>query len=260
MAVGKTTPVRWVFLKPKRSSKRPISTIRLQKFLADCGIGSRRACELLISGGRVRVDGRLVVEQGVRIDPAIQHVCVDEIPVLPQKPVHLLLNKPSGYICTSHDEKGRPTIHNLLPTLDVRVYNVGRLDRQSEGLLLVTNDGQLAARLTHPRHHVKKEYLVWIDRVLDDAEILRLKHGIQSSGELLRAAGVWAATAKGPGPCYRIDLREGKNRQLRRMFDALDRTVLRLVRIRLGCLSLGSLKPGQWRHLATSEVDALRKC
>ena len=242
------------FPKPSRSSER---TVRLQKYLADCGVGSRRACERLIDEGRVTLDALPVSGRGICIEPQRVRVCVDGKPVKPQKLVYLLLNKPRGYLCTSRDEKGRATIHDLLPALGIRVYNVGRLDRDSEGLVLVTNDGALAARLTHPRHQIKKVYRVWTDRPLERADEDLLKEGVCSGGDLLRAASVSREPAARGAVCYRVDLLEGKNRQIRRMFEAVGRPVSRLVRIGIGPLTLGSLQAGQWRRLTAAELERL---
>lgn len=232
--------------------------IRLQKYLADCGLGSRRACESLIASGRVCVDGVPVDSQGVRILPVRQQVHVDGHPVRPQMFVYLLLNKPADVLCTSSDEKGRRTIHALLPDLGVRVYSVGRLDRQSEGLLLVTNDGNLAARLMHPRYHVGKEYRVWCAEQLTDNQIQALRDGMICQGDVLHASDIRLDHAAEDTYCYAVILHEGKNRQIRRMFDAVGVPVLRLLRVAIGPIGIGSLKSGSWRHMTLDELRCLR--
>ena len=237
----------------------PRSEIRLQKYLADCGIGSRRACERLIDEGRVSIGGRRVVEQGVRVDPAHDEVVVDGRPVRPERQVHLLLNKPAGFLCTSSDPHGRRTFHELLPPdLGARVYSAGRLDWDSEGLLLVTNDGLLANRLIHPRHHVEKTYRVWIAVPLDADWVARFQTGVESEGERLAAVSARPAGRDRLGHRYELVLGTGRNRQIRRMFEAAGRPVIRLLRIRFGPLELGDLPAGHWRRLSPGELTALR--
>lgn len=234
--------------------------LRLQKYLADCGVGSRRACELLIAGGRVSVDGATVIEQGVRVDPSRVSVTVDGRPVRPERPVHILLHKPVGFLCTSRDPHGRRTFHELLPPgLGARVYSAGRLDWDSEGLLLVTNDGDLANRLIHPRHHVEKTYCIWTPTPLDPVWMERFTAGVESEGERLAARSVRSLGRDGLGHRCEMVLGTGKNRQIRRMFDAAGQPVLRLLRVRFGPLDLGGLAPGAWRHLTPPEFSALRR-
>lgn len=241
-------------------SPRPsLNSVRLQKYLAHCGVASRRACEELIAAGRVTVDGRVVAEQGVCIDPAVQRVEVDGRPVASEAPVYIVLNKPPNYLCTSCDPQGRATYRELLKGVEARVYSVGRLDRDSEGLLILTNDGELAHRLAHPRHHVEKVYRVWITGELGADAIRRMTgEGILSEGERLRAREVVPMRRTGGLFLYRIVLREGRKRQIRRMVDACGLAVARLQRVGIGPLRLGTLRPGEWRSLGAGEVDALR--
>ncbi|MBN1269231.1 MAG: rRNA pseudouridine synthase [Kiritimatiellae bacterium] len=243
--------------KPRRAPDDSGATVRLQKFLADCGVASRRACEQLIARGIVTVDGRAVTQMGARIDPARQAVCVRGRRVLPQGRLYLALNKPRDVLCTSRDPRGRRTFLDLLPSVPARVYTVGRLDRDSEGLLLVTNDGDLAARLTHPRHHVLKTYRVWIEGVLGEDARARLVRGVESRGERLTAVEVRRVV--GEDGCCEVVLAEGRNRQIRRMFEAVGLRVRRLKRTAIGPLSLGRLARGAWRELTAAEVAALRK-
>lgn len=237
----------------------PPSKLRLQKYLARCGIGSRRACEEYIRQGLVTVDGVVVREQGVSVDPAVSEVCFRGKPVGEQPKNYIILNKPKDVICTSSDPQGRRTFLDLLPPMDSRVYTVGRLDRDSEGLLLVTNDGELAARLTHPRHHIPKVYQVWTDAPLNESDVQKFLKGVMHDGEKLTASGVRMAEPNGKGPCFEITLLEGKNRQIRRMFAAVGREVVRLRRVRVGPLELRGLRIGQWRNLAAEEVAALKR-
>ncbi|MBM4155805.1 MAG: rRNA pseudouridine synthase [Lentisphaerae bacterium] len=237
----------------------PRSEVRLQKYLADCGFGSRRACEILISEGRVAVGGRAVVEQGVRIDPDRADVTVDGRPARRERIIHVVLHKPAGFLCTSRDPHGRRTFHELLPPdLGARVYSAGRLDWDSEGLLLVTNDGDLAHRLIHPRHHVEKTYRVWTPVPLDPAWLARFTSGVDSEGERLAARSVREVGRDRQGAYYEMVLGTGRNRQIRRMFEVAGLPVLRLLRTRFGPLDLGDLPPGRWRPVTDTELAALR--
>ncbi len=233
--------------------------MRLQRYLAACGRGSRRSCETLIAAGRVALDGRVVRDMGVRVDPARQAVTVDGVAVRPDPLVRLLLNKPPGYLCTSRDPGGRPTFHALLPDTGVRLYSAGRLDRDSEGLLLVTNDGELVTLLTHPRHGIPKRYLVTLDAPLDAGARKRALEGVVSRGERLRLAALRGRGRSDAGFVYEATLIEGRNREVRRIMGGLDRTVRRLQRVALGPVELGDLPSGSFRPMRPDEVDALRR-
>ncbi|MDO9542375.1 MAG: pseudouridine synthase [Kiritimatiellia bacterium] len=238
--------------------QNPRSDIRLQKFLALCGLGSRRACERLIDEGRVAVDGKTVACQGVKINPSLQIVKIDGRRVVPEPKITLLFNKPRDVICTSSDPEGRKTFHSYLPELPARVFTVGRLDRASEGLLIITSDGELAQAVAHPRNRVEKTYLVAVGRALTTAELKRLRDGIQSEGELLRIASIRPAEPVRNRYVYEVKIQEGKNRHIRRMFAGLNLDVLELRRIAIGPLKLGNLRAGQWRYMTDRERDALR--
>jgi 23S rRNA pseudouridine2605 synthase len=228
--------------------------IRLQRILAERGIGSRRACEELIAAGRVTVNDEVAV-LGRRIDPENDVVEVDgeAIGVRPDL-VYYLLNKPMGVITTSDDPHGRETVLELVPS-EPRVFPVGRLDLDTEGLLLITNDGALTHRLTHPSFGVEKEYLVEVAGELTDAELRRLRTGVELDDGITAPAKVGQ-----PQPSLlRITIHEGRNRQVRRMCDAVGHPVVRLVRTRIGPLRDPSLKPGSWRLLTIDEVRALSK-
>ncbi len=233
--------------------------MRLQKFLASCGLGSRRACEQLIADGAVAVDGRTITEQGVSVDPDNQIVTVHGRVVRPESHCYILLNKPVGYVCTSSDPEGRDTFHALLPPNLPRVFSVGRLDQYSEGLLLVTNDGELTNRLTHPRHQVLKTYQALVERPLTADELSAMRRGIKDRDDLLRVQTIqWVRTTRA-GTHYEMVLGEGKNRHIRRMFEALSVRVLRLRRVRMGWLTLGALKPGAFRRLSAAEIQRLKR-
>lgn len=231
---------------------------RLQKVLARAGFGSRRRAEELITAGRVEVDGRPAT-LGQRVDPAHQRVCVDGIPVVVDTTVvHWLLNKPAGYVTTARDPQGRPTVLDLVPDAP-RVFPVGRLDRDTEGLLLLTNDGELAQLLTHPRHGVEKEYLAEVEGVPGPAALRRLREGVELDDGPTRPARVALVQRRpgGGGALVGVVVKEGRKRMVRRMLAAVGHPVVRLVRTRIGPLTDPRLAPGRWRALEPSEVRAL---
>jgi pseudouridine synthase len=238
---------------------------RLQKLLARAGFGSRRACEQLITAGRVSVNGKTVVDLGVKADPDRDQIAFDGRPIsLPTHLAYVALNKPVGVVTTASDERGRTTVLDLIKS-ESRLFPVGRLDRDSEGLLLLTNDGEVAARLTHPRYGLEKEYSVRIARDATGEEIRRLREGIEIDGRLTAPARVDVAAPPRPAGAkpgehwLRIVLHEGRKRQVRRMLASLGIPTLRLVRTRIGPLQLGSLKPGESRPLTVREIEALRR-
>ena len=226
---------------------------RLQKVLARVGYGSRRACEELISEGRVTVNGEVAV-LGRRVNVETDLVTVDDAPVgvLPGL-VYYLLNKPAGVVTTADDPRGRPSVLELVPG-EPRVFSVGRLDLQTEGLLVLTNDGQLAQLLAHPSFGVEKEYLAELRGNPSPGELRRLRQGVVlDDGEMAAPARV---TAVSPG-VIRLVIHEGRNRQVRRMCEAIGHPVIRLVRTRIGPISDRSLRPGSWRPLEAREVRSL---
>ncbi|HEY5622019.1 MAG TPA: pseudouridine synthase [Pontiella sp.] len=233
--------------------------VRLQKYLADCGLGSRRFCEQLITAGRVSVDGSVVTELGTRVDPATQTVVCNGQSVAKEPPVTLLVNKPPKVICTSSDPQGRTTVLDLLDDLPERVYTVGRLDFMSEGLIIVTNDGALAHALTHPRYHIEKVYKVWIDKPLGHYQLMKMKSGIPNQGETLRVLDIDDGQHTRKGVEYTITLGEGKNRHIRRLMEHFDKKVFRLMRISIGPIRLDELKPGEWRRAKPAELKLLRQ-
>ena len=205
----------------------------------------------------VAVDGETVRRQGMVIDPARQSVTVRGRLVRLPRRVYLALNKPRGILCTSRDPGGRPTVQSLLPAGLPRVYTVGRLDRDSEGLLLLTNDGDFAHALAHPRHHVPKTYLVWTASALDRPARERMLAGVEDDGEVLRALAVDEIARTAAGARYRVVLGEGRKRQIRRMMAACGLSVRRLQRVAVGGLQLGGLRPGEVRPLCPAEVRRL---
>lgn len=235
---------------------------RLQKILSQAGIASRRAAETLIAEGRVSVNGTTVREMGTKADPASDDIRVDGRRVKSAAPLrYLLLNKPAGYITTRSDPQRRPTVLDLLRGVREYVYPVGRLDYDTEGLLLFTNDGELAATLTHPRHGVERTYEARVVGVPDAGALERLRKGIPLDGRRTLPADV---TLLHRGRSERdgvlvMTLREGRNRQVRRMCDAIGHPVQALTRTRIGPLKDTRLKPGMWRDLTAEEVRSLRR-
>jgi len=231
--------------------------VRLQKFLAEAGLGSRRYCETLITGGQVGVNGQPVTVLGAKVDSGKDRVTVAGQPVSIERKIYIVLNKPAGYICTSDDPEGRSRVLDLLPTDLPRLYTVGRLDVNTEGLLLLTNDGTFSLRLTHPRYKMPKTYRAEVAGTLADDQINQLLHGVWSEGELLRAEKIFGVRPVGERTELQLVLREGKNRQVRRMLDGIGCSVRRLVRLSIGNISLGNLKLGEWRNLTNEEVRSL---
>lgn len=227
-------------------------TERLQKVLAQAGIGSRRACETLIAAGRVTVNG-VVAGLGQRVDATEDRVAVDGVPVSVRPGlVHYLLNKPAGVVTTSADPQGRATVIDLVPP-QPRVFSVGRLDATTEGLLILTNDGELAHHLTHPRYGVEKEYFAVVEGSPSPSAVRRLREGVELEDGITAPARVALIPPNG----LRLTIHQGRNRQVRRMCAAVGHPVVRLVRTRIGPVADRQLRPGAWRMLTPSEVRGL---
>ena len=230
---------------------------RLQKILSAAGVCSRRAAEGYLTAGRITVNGE-TAQLGQQADPEADDIRVDGVP-LGREPeaVYLMLNKPRGYVTTVSDEQGRKTVMDLLTGIHTRIYPVGRLDRDSEGLLLLTNDGALTQRLLHPSHEVSKEYRVTVSGPVEHAaENLRRIRDV--AGMAIRPAEVQMLRREGNRAELRIIIHEGRNRQIRRMCARCGLEVLRLQRVREHCLELGALPLGQWRYLTAAEIAALK--
>ena len=231
---------------------------RLQKVLAHAGVGSRRAVEEMIAAGRVRVNGARAV-LGRRIDPEKDKVEVDGSPIpLRTELVYYLLNKPEGIVTTADDPEGRPTVLDLVDS-EERVWPVGRLDIATEGALILTNDGDLTLRLTHPRYHVPRTYLAQVKGSVGARALNRLAKGVDLEDGHSRPAHVGLLERVPGGSLVEITITEGRNRQVRRMFEAIGHPVTRLVRRTIGPLELGRLKPGAFRRLSPTEVQSLYK-
>ncbi len=241
---------------PKPPTARPSEPERVQKALARAGLGSRRACEDLVRQGRVRIDGR-TAELGDRVDPARARVEVDGVRVpLDPELRYYALNKPRGVVTTARDPQRRPDIREFLPSGE-RVFPVGRLDRDTEGILLLTNDGELANRLMHPRYGVEKEYLAEVDGQPGERAVAKLVRGVRLEDGVARARSARAVAASGGRTAVRIVMTEGRKREVRRMLDALGLSVRRLVRVRVGPVRLDRLRPGEVRELESDEVRRL---
>ncbi|HEX8904219.1 MAG TPA: pseudouridine synthase, partial [Longimicrobiaceae bacterium] len=246
---------------PRKAQQHPHGEeIRLQAFLAHSGVASRRHAEELIAGGRVFVNGKSVTAPGTKITPGVDHVEVEGQPVEVQPITWIALNKPKGYVTTRDDPYGRKTVYELLPDKYKGLFHVGRLDRDSEGLLLLTNDGVLANRMLHPSFGVTKEYWADVEGKPTAEEMHRLTEGVEDEGETLKAESVRRLHQTGEHEHrMSIVLVEGKNREVRRMMEALGHPVRRLIRRRFGPVAIGELKPGKWRVVTEAELSALRK-
>lgn len=232
---------------------------RLQKILAAAGIASRREAEKLILAGRVRINDVVVTKLGTQADRGRDKITVDGRSVtFTEKKAYYLFHKPENVMVTRCDPQGRPTIYDYLKGIGERVNSVGRLDFDSEGLVLLTNDGDLHARLTHPRHEIPKVYHVKISEHLTEAELQRLGEGIDIGGYVTQSCKAKVFKKNPHNSWLEITLKEGKNRQVRRMIEALGHKVLRLVRVGIGRLRLGELKKGEWRPLSAGEIFELR--
>jgi 23S rRNA pseudouridine2605 synthase len=231
---------------------------RLNKLLAHAGVGSRRRCDALIRAGRVALDGQPVRDLGTKIDPAEHRLTVDGKPVHIERTVYWLVNKPRGVVCTNHDPSGRPRAIDLVPHVSQRVYTVGRLDEMSEGLLLLTNDGDLAHRLMHPRFGIEKTYLVQVQGQPSKSDLEQLLRGVWLAEGKVRARRVRRLKKQGESTWLRIALAEGKNREIRRMLARLGHKVLSLKREAIGPVRLDRLPKGKARRLSGIELQSLQ--
>lgn len=231
---------------------------RLQRVLSASGLASRRRAEELIREGRVRVDGQVVTEMGVKVDPTVQKIELDGKIIPQQRLRYIMLNKPAGYITTTSDERDRRTVMDLVDVRE-RVVPVGRLDRPTEGLLLLTNDGDVAHRVMHPSFKVEKEYEALLDGHPPRRVLERLAKGVTIDGEVARPTMLRAVRNTEDGTVVRIALHEGRNRIVRRMFESVDYPVLKLIRVRIGPLQLGNIPKGAWRDLTGGELEQLRE-
>jgi 23S rRNA pseudouridine2605 synthase len=234
--------------------------IRLQKIMAGTGLASRRKAETMIAAGRVTVNGKVVTELGTKVDPERDHIKVDGKHLSHVQPfVYLMLNKPKHVMSTLDDPGGRPTVKDFIRGVSVRVFPVGRLDFESEGLMLLTNNGELAQALLHPRYHVPKTYLIKVKRVLTDDEIRELENGVNLEDGMTGPAQVKKIKKAQQNSWLEVTIREGRKHQVRRMLESVGHPVIRLTRVKMGPLSLGRLEPGEFRFLTDREANALRE-
>jgi 23S rRNA pseudouridine2605 synthase len=231
--------------------------VRLQKFLADAGVASRRASEQIILAGRVQVNGKAVLELGTKVDPAGDKILVDGKPIKIKKKIYLALHKPRGRVCSRKDELARPTIYELLPKEWGHLHSVGRLDYNTEGLIFMTNDGEFSLHLTHPRYEVRKKYVAVIDGRVEVEQLRNCTAGIWHDGEKLKAEKARMISSGKGKSLVELELMEGKYREVRRLFEAQGLTVKELVRIQIGKIKLGELRPGKWRALTEPEIKSL---
>lgn len=231
--------------------------MRLNKFLSNSGVASRRKCDLLIAEGKVSVNGKVVTEMGVNINEKRDKVTVEGKEVkLPSSFVYIKLNKPKGYACTASDEKGRKTIYSLV-NCEERLFSVGRLDYDTEGLILLTNDGDFANRIMHPSYSIEKEYRVNVEGEIKQSELAVLRAGVVVDGERMPEAKVKWMGYENNVTKLSVTIDEGQNRQIRRMFEAIGRSIKLLKRVRIGEIKLGGLKRGDYRDLTESELNSL---
>jgi pseudouridine synthase len=234
--------------------------VRLNKFLSQAGIASRREADRLIAEGRVKVNNQVVQKLGYKVDDQVDRIEINGREVhKEQNLMYLMLNKPKGYLVTLKDSFGRPTVMNLVSNLKKRVFPVGRLDFDSEGLLLLTNDGELANRLTHPRYNIKKTYLVKVKGEPDSAKLSKLKKGVFLDGKKTAPAKVTLLESNPKRSFLRIEIHEGRKREVRRMFEFIGHRVLKLVRVDFAGLKIGKLKSGTWRFLRQQEIKKLKE-
>lgn len=239
----------------RRATGRP--NVSLARALSKLGVCSRRQARAWVVAGRVAVNGRVLTNPEVRVDPDRERFAVDGRPVGAAAPRYLVLNKPAGLVVTRSDERGRPTVYTLLAPADRGLFPVGRLDRASEGLLLFTNDTQWANALLAPASKVPKEYHVRLDAPIDDAALARLRAGVVLDDGARTQPALVERAPRAPGVWLTVTLTEGKNRQVRRMVQAVGRCVQALIRVRIGSLALAELAPGRVRALTPEEVQAL---
>jgi pseudouridine synthase len=231
--------------------------VRLQKFLAEAGVASRRAGEQMMLAGRVAVNGETAQELGLKIDPVHDRVTVDGKPIRAKRKLYLALNKPRGLVCSRSDEFNRPTVYELLPKEWGHLHSVGRLDYNSEGLLFLTNDGEFSLRLTHPRYGVRKKYVATVEGRVDGEMLGRFVRGVYHQGERLKTEKARTVSASQAQSVVELELAEGKYREVRRLFEAEGMSVKRLQRVQIGKIKLGELKPGKWRTLTEPEIKSL---
>ncbi|KUG04685.1 ribosomal large subunit pseudouridine synthase b [hydrocarbon metagenome] len=233
--------------------------MRLSKYLADAGVASRRKSEKLIADGKVQVNGAVVLEQGWVVNPDKDIVHVDGLHVTGQEKIYLLLNKPAGYLCSVYDPHGRPTVMDLVKDITGRLYPVGRLDMDTEGLLIMSNDGDFTNLMIHPRYHIDKKYRASVAGQINSDALKRLAQGVELEDGLTAPASIIVLEQEQKSTTIEIEIHEGRKRQVRRMCAAVGFPVISLKRTAFGFLTLGNIEVGQYRHLHTHEIEGLYK-
>ncbi len=231
--------------------------MRLQKFLAESGVASRRASEAIILEGRVSINGRVVRTLGTKIEPGHDQIELDGQPLKTRRKIYIAVNKPPGFLCTRKDPLNRNTVFDLLPPEWAHLVSVGRLDRDSEGLLFLTNDGDFVLRLTHPRYGVRKIYQAAVEGKVHPPMLKRFTQGIEDDGEILKAEKARTISATNSKSVVELELAEGRNREVRRLFASQELNVIKLQRIQIGRIKLGELPVGKWRTLTDTEIKSL---
>lgn len=233
--------------------------MRLQKYMAKCGVASRRKCEELIQLGVVKVNGQIITELGYKVNPEIDIVEVKDKRIkLEEEKIYIILNKPEGYVTTVKDQFKRPTVLDLVDNNGFRIYPVGRLDYNTSGLLLLTNDGDLAHKLTHPQHEIAKTYIAKLKGIPNEDELETFRNGIEIDGYITAKAYISILKKSRNSSLVKIKIHEGKNRQIRRMCERIGHPVIKLKRVAIGEIKLGDLKTGEWRYLSKNEIKYLK--
>jgi len=231
--------------------------VRLQKFLADAGVASRRESERLIAAGQVTVNGRTILLLGTKVNPTADVVAVDGRSVRPRRKIYVALNKPKGFLCTRRDPADRKVVADLLPGEWSHLFTVGRLDRESEGLIFLTNDGEFSLHLTHPRYGITKRYRVVAVGRVTPSEVASFIKGVEHEGETLKAERVDIVSSNNSHSIVELELRQGKNHEVRRLFESIGHPIETLQRRQIGSIKLGQLPVGRWRVLTEPEIKSL---
>ncbi len=235
--------------------------MRLVKFLAHAGIASRRQCEELVRNGQVKVNGSIITEMGFKVEPGVDRVeFAGKIVNSEQTMVYLLLNKPPGYICSAYDPQGRPTVLEMVKDIDQRIYPVGRLDFDTSGLIILSNDGDFTNLMIHPRYEIKKSYEAWVQGNVKDEELLLIRTGMLLEDGPTAPAECTVLSREANRSLIEIQIHEGRKRQVKRMCAAIGHPVTSLQRTKIAFLSINGLQEGCYRHLSLSEVAALKEC
>lgn len=230
---------------------------RLQKYMASCGVASRRKCENLIEEGRVTVNGTKITELGFKVDSDKDYVEIDGKPIkIEERKIYIALNKPKGYITASSDNRGRKTVIDIFDFKE-RLFPVGRLDYETSGLLIITNDGEIFNKIMHPKQNINKTYMALVEGIPDETEMSALKKGVDIGGYVTAPSQASIVKVEGKNSILKIIIHEGKKRQVRRMCRAIHHHVLELKRVSIGNITLGDLEVGQWRYLSKEEVSYL---